>query len=106
MPEQQSRGQLSLDLDCSACDVRAASFAPGSGGEGGLLSFSIGPLSEDTVTALDRAAHSHTPVRLRFSKHPLLLELLKLERKDAQCVRIVAHVLPASSGDVGGGRLR
>lgn len=87
-------GQLTLDLDCSAYHVKGPAFAPACAGEqAGLFSCSVGPLPDDTLVALDRAASAHNPVRLLFNGNPLLLELVALERKDPQSVKIVGHVL-------------
>ena len=95
MPKDQEDGsQGALDLDCADC-IRAASFAPAPGGEFGVFSCSIGPLADETVAALDRAANAHRPVRLLFSKRPLLLSLVSIERKEPRSVRIVGQVMPA-----------
>jgi hypothetical protein len=95
--EQESRGQLALELNCDALEVKSASFSPGPGGEGGVFSCSIGPVTDETVAALDRAAHTHALIRLLFSEHPLLLDLVTLERKAPQLVRIVGHIVQSGA---------
>jgi hypothetical protein len=98
MGENEQPGQLILDLDFSALRVSRGSFSPKPGSKGGLLSFSVEPLTSELVARLDRAAHEHALVRIRFSGDPLLMELLTLERKEAHSVRIVAHVFdPAAN---------
>jgi hypothetical protein len=37
--------------------------------------------------------HEHTPVRLVFGESPVLLDLVTLERKEPQGVRIVGHTV-------------
>lgn len=98
MPELEKQpSQLAFDLDCSARKVTAASFAPGPEGQGGVFSCAIATLAEETVAALDRASREHTPVRLLFDEHSLLLDLVTLERKQAQSVRIIGQVVAAAA---------
>jgi hypothetical protein len=100
MAEEQGRpGQLTLELNCADFDVASASFSPAPGGEGGLFSCSIRLVSAETVAALDRAAQTHTRVNLLFTEHPLLLDLVTLERKAPHLVRIVGHIVqPTANG--------
>jgi len=91
--EHQRHGQLAFDLNCAGYEVRDASFAPGPGGEGGLFSCAIGPVADETMVALDRAARTQTPISLWFSDCPVMLDLVTLQRKSAQSVRIIGHVL-------------
>lgn len=87
-------GQLTLDLDCADYRVQRPTFTPAREGEQSeIFSCSIGPLPDDTLAALDRAASAHNPVRLSFNGNPLLLDLVALERKDPRSVRIVGEVL-------------
>jgi hypothetical protein len=102
MSEAPRRGQLPLELDCSDYQPSRQTFAPTPGGESGLFSCSLGPLPKETIAALDRAAHEHTRVRLLFGGHPVLLELVTLERKDAQRVRIVGQVVKRSAAEPNG----
>jgi hypothetical protein len=95
--EQERRGQLPLDLDCRVYEVRGQTFAPApNGGEGGLFSCSVGPLSEETIAALNEAARTEGPVCLLFNEVSILLRLVTLERKAAQRVRIVGSVAKPS----------
>jgi hypothetical protein len=98
MAEEQKRSrQLALELNCADFDVKSASFSPAPGGEGGLFSCSLRLVDAKTVAALDEAAQTHTLVNLQFSEHPLLLELVTLERKAPQLVRIVGHIVKATA---------
>ena len=93
MPKQERRGQLPLELQFTDDHLGAASFAPSPGSDGGLFSCSIAPVTEETVVELERAARAHTPVRLRFSERPLLLDQVTVERKGPHSVRIVGQVV-------------
>jgi hypothetical protein len=93
MPKQERRGQLPLELHFTDEHLGAASFAPSPGSDGGLFSCSLGPLSEETVGELERAARTRTPIRLRFSERPLLLDQVTVERKGPHSVRIVGRVV-------------
>jgi|SRR5688572_22786517 hypothetical protein len=93
MTQEKRRGQLPLELCFREDDLRAASFAPVPGSDGGVFSCSIGSLTEEVVAALERAARVDTPVRLRFSEQPLLLDHVTVERKGPHSVRIVGRVV-------------
>ena len=99
MPKQERRGQLPLELHFTDDHLGAASFAPSPGSDGGLFSCSISPVTEETVVELERAARAHTPIRLRFSERPLLLDHVTVERKGPHSVRIVGHVVKGGSRD-------
>lgn len=95
--DKERRGQLALELDCTAYQLGGQSFTPApNGARGGLFSCSLGPLPDETIAALDKAVRAHTPVCLLFDKHPVLLEMVTLERKEARRVRIVGSVADTS----------
>ncbi len=97
--DEERRGQLALELDCTAHHVSGQSFMPApNGGVGGLFSCSVGPLPNETLAALDEAARAHAPVRLLFNATPLVLEMVSIERKDAHRVRIVGSVVREDAG--------
>ena len=100
MTKQERRGQLPLELHFSDDRLSSASFAPLPGSDGGLFSCSIGPLSEEAVGELERAARAQTPIRLRFSERPLLLDQVTVERKGPHTVRIVGHVVKGATRDI------
>ena len=95
MPTQQTRrgAGSTLEFDFGAdYQISAASFAPGPGG--GTFSCSVSPMAEETVAALGSAIHGKNPVRLLFPGHQtVLLDLVTLERKGAQLVRISGRVI-------------
>jgi hypothetical protein len=97
MPEQRQRrgGSSTLELNFGAdCDVSAASFVPE--GDGGTFACSIGPLSDEIVAALSRAALAHMPVRLLFGDQSVSLDLVALERKGPLLVRLTGRVRRAA----------
>jgi hypothetical protein len=93
MPKKERDGQLPLELTFTDDHLGAATFAPTPGSDGGLFSCSIGPLTDETVSELLRAARTQTPIRLHFSERPLLLDHVSVERKGPHSVRIVGHVV-------------
>lgn len=94
MTEQERRGQLPLEFHFSDDHLGAASFTPSTGGDGsGLFSCSLGPLTEETVGELERAARAEMPIRLKFSEHPLLLDHVTVERRGPHTVRVVGRVV-------------
>ena len=100
MPKKERDGQLPLELHFTDDHLAAATFAPSPGSDGGLFSCSIGPLTEETVSALMRAARTQTPVRLRFSERPLLLDHVTVERKGPHSVRIAGHVVKGGTREM------
>jgi hypothetical protein len=94
--KQERQRQLGLDLDCTAYEITGRSYSPTSNGDGGLFSCLIGPLPNDTIATLAKAAGEHAPIRLFFGGDlPVLLELATLERKAAQRVRLFGFVAQA-----------
>jgi hypothetical protein len=91
--QQERHGQLAFDLNCADYEVKDASFAPALGGEGAMFSCAIARVSNETMVALDRAARARTPISLWFSDCPVVLDLVTLQRKSPQSVRIIGHVL-------------
>ena len=81
-----------LQLRLADYEVRGASM--GHGVQGPSFACTIGPLSDETMAALDRAAERHGTICLLFPQ-PLLLELVTLERKEPQRVRIVGRIFKA-----------
>jgi hypothetical protein len=91
MPEQEERYVApQLELSLGGCQIHGASI--GSGPDGTNFAFTIGPISDETLAALDGTAQDHGRVRVLFPQ-PLLLDLVALERKDPQQVRIVGRIV-------------
>ena len=67
MPTQPSgNGQATaVELDCSGCEITSGSMSYG-GPEGPTFRSILGPLPEDAVATLERAAQCGAPVRLVF----------------------------------------
>jgi hypothetical protein len=78
-----------LELTLADYEVRGASM--GHGVAGPSFACTIGPVSDETMAALDRAAERHDTIRLLLPQ-PLLLELVTLERREPQRVRIVGRI--------------
>lgn len=100
MSKQERRGQLPLEFHFPDDRLGSASFAPSPGTDSGLFSCSIGPLSEEAVGEIERAARAELPIRLRFSERPLLLDNVTVERKGPHTVRIVGHVVKSGAKDI------
>jgi hypothetical protein len=82
-----------LELKLADYEVRGASM--GHGIEGSSFACTIGPVSDETMAALDRAAESRATICLLFPQ-PLLLELVTLERREPQRVRIVGRIFDST----------
>jgi hypothetical protein len=93
MPVKEERHIGSqLELKLADYEVRGASMAHGV--DGSSFACTIGPVSDETMAALDRAAESHGTICLLFPQ-PLLVELVALERREPQRVRIVGRIFDA-----------
>jgi hypothetical protein len=79
-----------LDLRLGGYTLSGASVAHSR--EGGTFACTIGPMSDEAMAALDGAANNGGRVCLLFPQ-PLLLDLIALERKESQCVRIVGRIV-------------
>jgi hypothetical protein len=77
-----------FELNCADHRIPGARFAPG-------LRFScwLGPVSENTVAALNNAIRRQTCVRLMFTGEHVLLLPETIKRKRPQRVHLVGHVI-------------
>jgi hypothetical protein len=105
MPKKERDDQLPLELHFTDDHLGAASFAPSSGSDGGVFSCSISPVTEEAVGELEQAARAQTPICLRFSERPLLLDHVTVERRGPHSVRIVGHVVKGGTLEGSYGRL-
>ena len=96
MPAQEAPvSQLKLSLR----DYSINGASVGHGPAGTQFACTIGPLPDETVAALFRAAENHGRICLLLPE-PLLLDVVATERKEPQCVRIVGRVIdPFSMSD-------
>jgi hypothetical protein len=66
--------------------------------DGTKFTFTIGPVTDVTVAALDSVAQRHGMISLYCYGRPLLFDLVSLERKEPNKVRIVGRVYQCDSG--------
>ena len=79
-----------LELSLAGYSVNRASI--GYGPDGAEFACTVGPMTDETIAALDGAAEKDGRVCLMFPQ-PLLLDLVAIERKDPHSVRIVGHIV-------------
>jgi len=84
------------DLTLSLGDYSANGASMAWSGDGAKFTVTIRPLSDATVTALAGAAENHERICLLLPE-PLLLDLVTVERKESQGVRIVGRLVDPSS---------
>lgn len=85
----------SVELNCADYDVKAASMGHGRGGA--IFRCTVSPLSDELLQKLDEVARSNGTVRFVFSKRPLLLERVRIERIDVSSARISGRVVEGPS---------
>src|SRR5688572_30456002 len=83
--------KLSLD------DYQVNGGSIGCGRDGTTFAFTLGPISDAAVAALEDVAHQHGKVCLYCCGQPLLFDLLTLERKESRKVRIVGRIIGGQS---------
>jgi hypothetical protein len=79
-----------LELSLGDYNVNGASI--GCGPDGTKFAFTIGPISDATVAALERAAQTRDRICLLLPQ-PLLLDLVALERKGPDNVWIAGRIV-------------
>lgn len=89
-PQKQREAATQLELSLRHYDISGASISHGP--EGTKFACTLGPLADETIAALDSAAQTGGLLRLLFPQ-PLLLDLLALERKEPQRIRIVGRIV-------------
>jgi len=80
-----------LDLRWSQSELRTPSITHGP--RGSFLSFSLSPITEDTVGDLSAAHRYNIPVRLVSLSRPLNLVIVRLERHGEE-VQITGRIVP------------
>ena len=96
MPPQQE-GDVAAQLELSLGDYQVNGASIGFGPQGGHFACTLGPISNETLAALDTLVLTHGKICLLFPK-PLLLDLVSLERKEPQRIRIVGRIAESVSG--------
>jgi len=92
MPAQEEERRVGTQLDLNLVEYQVRGGSMGYGPEGGTFACIIGPVSDETLAALDRAAENHGTIRLLLPQ-PLVLDLVSLERKEPHGVRIVGRIV-------------
>jgi len=95
MPPKKER-PVGPQLELNLADYAIQGASVGYGTEGSRFACTIEPVSAETIVALDRAAASHGTICLLLPK-PLLLELVTLERRGPQRIRIVGRMFDAAT---------
>jgi hypothetical protein len=84
-----------VELSLGKYNVNGASIDCGR--EGTTFAFTLWPISDATLTALEREARNDQRICLVCCDRQLLLDLLAIERKGRQRVRIVGRVVGSTS---------
>lgn len=90
--DPEETDDTTLTLRCPSELVSKATYAA-MPEDTGVFAMFLGPLPEDTIVALERAAQQKAPVLLSFNERPVLIDqLLTLERKNPQTVHLVGQI--------------
>ena len=84
-------GMPSLELKCSAQQLKAASITYSQSGS--LYRCSCGPLTEDELAAHERAARDHAVIRLVFPASDVALANVSFQRVQAGWVQLEGRVV-------------
>lgn len=90
MPAKEER-HIGTQLELKLVDYEVGGASMTHGVDGSSFARTIGPVSDETMVVLDHAAESHGTICLLLPQ-PLLLELVTLERRAPQRVRIVGRI--------------
>jgi hypothetical protein len=83
-----------IELNCDDYHVKTASIAQSSSGT--VFRCTLGPVPDEVLTTLERAARAHATLRLVFPKQPLVLERIDVTRIEPGSVQIVGRVVESS----------
>ena len=92
----QEAGNVPPQLKLSLGDYHVNGASIGYGRDGTKFAFTIGPISDPTVAALEDAIRNHWRLCLLLPR-PLLLDFVALEHKEPYRVRIVGRIVGATS---------
>jgi hypothetical protein len=101
---RSSKGFVGPDVELSLDDHEVTNGSIGCSREGTTFAFTIGPLAEATVAALEAAAEARGSVCLYCCREPMLIHLLDLKRQSPRIVRVVGRVVNQASLELGPGR--
>jgi len=79
-----------LELDCVDYQLKSASISDGP--DGAVFRCVLGPLTEDVLAALERAAAARLEVRLVFATRPLRFARIDLDRVEPGWVQFVGRI--------------
>ena len=80
-----------VELDCSGCEIKFGSMSCG-GPEGPTFRSILGPLTEDVLAALERAAQCGAPVRLIFPESRMEFQRIEISRAEPGWFQLVGEV--------------
>ena len=92
-PASHVRPQLELSLD----DYKVNDGSIGGGRDGTTFAFTLGPVSDVTVAALNDVAQKRGTICLYCCRQPLFFDPVAVERKDLRKVRIVGRIVGGAS---------
>ena len=80
----------SLELDCADYQLKSASISDGP--DGAVFRCMLGPLTEDVLAALERAAAASLEVRFVLANQPLRFARIDLDRVERGWIRFVGRI--------------
>jgi hypothetical protein len=80
-----------IELNCDEYHVKTASIAQNTNGT--VFRCTLGPVPDEVVVTLEKAARGHGTLRLVFPKQPLVLERIDVTRIEPTSVQIIGRVV-------------
>ena len=99
MDDEENGGTHWLELNCSRYQLQAASISHSA--DGTVFRCSCGPLSDDRVAAVHRAARDGTPVWLLFPESQVVVADVSVELAQPGWVQLEGRVVPVPN-QIGG----
>jgi hypothetical protein len=103
MRSSTEAGSVSPGVELSLDDHKVTNGSIGCSRDGTTFAFTIGPLSDATMAALESAAELQGQVCLYCCREPMLINLVDLTRQGPRIVRIVGRVVDQASLESGPG---
>ena len=79
-----------LELNCADYQLKSASMSHGP--DGAVFRCMLGPVTEDVLAALERAAAARLEVRLVFANEPLRFVRIDLDRVEPGWIQFVGRI--------------